>query len=57
MLVPLNYRLATDDFRYLIQHSGASVVCVSADYQATIDAIREDLPGVAHFVALDTAAD
>jgi fatty-acyl-CoA synthase len=53
VLVPLNFRLAADDFRYLLRHSGATVVCVSADYQPAIDAIRDDLPGVAHFVALD----
>jgi acyl-CoA synthetase (AMP-forming)/AMP-acid ligase II len=27
VLVPLNYRLTADDFAYLIQHSGARVVC------------------------------
>ena len=52
VLVPLNFRLVADDFRYLIQHSGAKVVCASADYLAAIDDIREDLD-VTHFVALD----
>lgn len=56
VLVPLNFRLVADDFRYLIRHSGATVVCASADYLATIDAIRDDLPEVAHVVALDTPA-
>ncbi len=32
VLVPLNYRLIADDFRYMINHSGAKVVCVDADY-------------------------
>src|SRR5678816_2113854 len=27
VLVPINFRLVADDFRYLIQHSGATVVC------------------------------
>src|SRR3954468_17080312 len=31
VLVPLNFRLVADDFRYLIQHSGATVVCAGAD--------------------------
>ncbi len=57
VLVPLNFRLVADDFRYLIRHSGASVVCVSADYQTTIDAIRVDLTDVRHFVALDSHGD
>ena len=27
VLVPINYRLSADDFAYIINHSGASVVC------------------------------
>ena len=37
VLVPLNYRLIADDFVYLINHSGARVVCADGDYLATID--------------------
>src|SRR5689334_6029571 len=50
ILVPLNFRLVADDFRYLIQHSGAKVVCVAADYLDAVDSVREDLTHVAHFV-------
>lgn len=57
VLVPINFRLAADDFRYLIQHSGAKVVCASADYLDAIDGIRKDLPGVQNFVALDQGKD
>jgi fatty-acyl-CoA synthase len=57
VLVPINFRLTADDFRYLIQHSGAKVVCASADYLDAVDSIRGDLQGVAHFVALDAARD
>src|SRR5262245_33319343 len=32
VLVPMNYRLVADDFRYLINHSGAKVVCATGDY-------------------------
>src|SRR5260370_23057531 len=53
VLVPLNYRLTADDFVYLINHSGACVVCAHADYLAAIDSIRSQLPGVEHFVALE----
>ena len=55
VIVPLNYRLTADDFRYLITHSGASVVCAHSDYLETVDSIRGDLPGVRHFVALEGA--
>jgi fatty-acyl-CoA synthase len=53
VLVPINFRLVADDFRYLIQHSGATVVCASSDYLDAVDSIRNDLRGVKHFVALD----
>ena len=55
VLVPLNFRLIADDFRYLITHSGAKVVCAHADYLECIDGIRGDLPGVEQFVALTGA--
>jgi len=57
VLVPINFRLVADDFRYMIQHSGASVVCVSQDYLAVVDSIRGDLSSVRHFVALDFRGD
>lgn len=51
-LVPINYRLTADDFAYLIQHSGALVVCAHSDYLAAVDSIRSQTPQVEHFVAL-----
>jgi fatty-acyl-CoA synthase len=53
VLVPINFRLVADDFRYLIQHSGAKVVCASSDYLEAVDGIRKDLTNVQQFVALD----
>ena len=53
VLVPINFRLVADDFRYLIQHSGAKIVCASSEYLAAVDGIRKDLTGVQNFVALD----
>src|SRR6266850_21956 len=57
VLVPLNFRLIADDFRYLITHSGSKVVCAHADYLECIDGIRGDLPSVEQFVALSGARD
>src|SRR3954449_1028003 len=57
VLVPINYRLIADDFTYIINHSGAKVVCVHSDYLATVDGIRSELPGVEHFVALEGSGD
>ena len=53
VLVPVNYRLTPDDFAYLINHSGAQVVCAHSDYLAAVDGIRSQLPRVEHFVALE----
>ena len=51
--VPINYRLTPDDFAYLINHSGARIVCAHGDYLEAIEGIRSQLPGVEHFVALE----
>ena len=56
VLVPLNYRLTADDFVYLINHSGARIVCAHRDYLAAIDSIRSQIPHVEHFVALTSEA-
>jgi fatty-acyl-CoA synthase len=57
VLVPVNYRLTPDDFTYLINHSGARVVCAHADYLDAIDRIRPEIPGVERFVALEGNGD
>jgi fatty-acyl-CoA synthase len=53
ILVPINYRLTPDDFSYIINHSGSVVVCAHSDYLDAVDGIRDELPGVQHFVALE----
>src|SRR5450755_3033995 len=57
VLVPINYRLTPEDFVYIINHSGASVVCVDSDYLDAVDSVRDRLPGVRHFVAFEGARD
>ncbi len=54
--VPINFRLAPADFAYILRHSGAQVVCVAPEHVAAIDALREELPGVRHFVTFGTAS-
>jgi fatty-acyl-CoA synthase len=51
VVVPINFRLTADDFAYILQHSGARIVCVHADYLDAVDKIRDQVPGVEHFVA------
>jgi fatty-acyl-CoA synthase len=53
VLVPLNYRLTADDFAYLINHSGARVVCADCDYMDAVDRIRPQLREVEQFIALN----
>ncbi|NNJ12337.1 long-chain-fatty-acid--CoA ligase [Chloroflexales bacterium ZM16-3] len=57
VVVPINYRLIPDDFAYIINHSGARVVCVHSDYLDAVDGIRDQLPEVSHFVALEGAKE
>src|SRR5437588_9053636 len=52
VLVPINFRLTPDDFGYIIEHSGATVVCATAEYLDAVDGIRDRIPGVEHLVAL-----
>ena len=53
VVVPINYRLTPDDFAYIIGHSGATVVCAHSDYLDAVDGIRDQIPNVEHFVALE----
>ncbi len=50
--MPLN-RLIADDFVYLINHSGARIVCAHSEYLDAIESIRAQLPNVLAFVALE----
>ena len=57
VLVPINFRLTPNEIEYIIQHSGATVVCAHADHLETVDTVRESCAGVKHFVALEGAKD
>jgi len=57
VLVPINVRLSPTDFAYIINHSGACVVCAHTDHLSAVESIRAELTGVRHFVALDGGAD
>src|SRR6202167_1934827 len=56
VLVPINYRLTPEDFVYIVNHSGATVVCVHSDYLAAVDGVRDQMPDVKQFVAFEGAA-
>jgi fatty-acyl-CoA synthase len=55
VLVPINYRLTADDFRYILNHSGAKVLLLDWEYCAPIAAIRAELPELREVVLLRDA--
>ncbi|MDR7304283.1 long-chain-fatty-acid--CoA ligase [Haloactinomyces albus] len=55
VLVPINYRLSAEDIVYIVNHSGSTVVCVHADQLDVVDQVRDRMPEVEHFVALEGA--
>ncbi|PYV16049.1 MAG: o-succinylbenzoate--CoA ligase, partial [Acidobacteria bacterium] len=52
VLVPINYRLAPDDFRYILNHCAAKVLLVDWEYAAPIAAIRTELQALETVVFL-----
>ena len=55
VLVPINFRLQPQEIAYIVQHSGATVVCAHADFLETVEAIRGSCSAVEHYVALEGA--
>jgi fatty-acyl-CoA synthase len=53
VVVPINYRLNADEFAYIIEHSGARIVCAHGDYLDAVDSVRARLKKVERFVALE----
>jgi fatty-acyl-CoA synthase len=53
VVVPINYRLSSGEFAYIINHSGSRIVCAHSDYLDAVDSIRDQIPGVEQFVALE----
>ncbi len=55
VLVPVNFRLTADDFVYIVNHSGAKVLCVHSDQLDAVDGVRDQMPDVERFIALEGA--
>ena len=53
VLVPINFRLTSEEVGYILRHCGAKVVCADSDYLVAIDSIRGSCPDVAHCVAIE----
>ena len=53
--VPVNYRLRGHEVAYLLNDSGAKVVCADADHVAVVDAARAEVEGERAYVAIGVA--
>ncbi len=53
VLIPINYRLQSSDFEYILNHCGAKIVCAHPDYMDAIDEIQGQLKSIESFVALE----
>jgi fatty-acyl-CoA synthase len=52
ILTPLNYRLTTPEFAYILDHSETKVVLVDWEYSHQLAPIVEELTGVQHYLLL-----
>jgi fatty-acyl-CoA synthase len=52
VLTPLNYRLTTPEFAYILDHSEAKVVLVDWEYAHQLAPLVDTLKGVRHYVLL-----
>src|SRR2546430_5880671 len=52
VLVPVNYRLTADDFAYIIDHSGATVLCATEEYLDSVDGIHDRIGDVQQLAPL-----
>ena len=57
VLVPINFRLNSEEIEYIVRHCGAKVVCAHADFLETVESIRGSCPDVEHCVALEGGRD
>lgn len=53
--VPINFRLHPNEFAYIIDHSEARVVITSADFNESLQSVREEMPRVEHVITTDGA--
>jgi fatty-acyl-CoA synthase len=55
--VPVNARLTPPEMEYVLTHSGASVVVHGRDHAPVVDALRDRLPAVRHWIAAEPAGN
>src|ERR671923_1934170 len=50
ILTPLNYRLTSHEFAYILEHSESKVVLVDWEYSQQLAPIVDQLQGVQHYI-------
>ncbi|MGD0623709.1 MAG: long-chain fatty acid--CoA ligase [Thermodesulfobacteriota bacterium] len=50
--LPLNYRLASAELAYILNHSEAKMLISEAEFDPVIRGVRQDIPGVKKFICL-----
>jgi fatty-acyl-CoA synthase len=55
VLAPLNYRLTTPEFAYILEHSETSVVLIDWEYAHQLAPIVDQIRGVRHYILLRDA--
>ena len=51
--VPVNYRLAPPEWRFILEDAGSEVVIADLEFAADLDTVRDDLGTVTHFFGID----
>jgi len=51
--LPMNFRLAGDEFRYILEHSEAKALITEPEFVPVISSISIDLPHLKHLIVLD----
>ena len=54
VLVPINYRLQSQEVEYIVNHSDAEILIVDAEYAHLIEPIRGSIPNIRHTVVIDS---
>src|SRR5262245_30043029 len=54
VIVPLNYRLAPPEWRYILNDSGARLLVAAGEYPQALEAIRSQLTTIERCIAIDS---
>ena len=51
--IPLNFRLHPSELAYIIDHAQARAIVTASPFDETIATIRDQLPQVSHYIAIE----